>query len=60
MIPAQSETMARRKQCACNGRSQPRLLTQRNVNRVVDAGIGLGALYVGAGVLGTVAGALKK
>jgi len=38
----------------------PRIMTQRNTNRIVDAGIALGTLYVGAGVLGSIAGAFKK
>lgn len=33
---------------------------QRNVNKVVDAGIALGTLYVGVGILGSIVGAFKK
>jgi hypothetical protein len=34
-------------------------MTQRNVNRMVDAGVGLATVYVGIGALGAVKGALK-
>ena len=54
----QPEHMASRKRCGCQG-SQPRLMTQRNVNRAVDAGIGLATVYVGIGALGAIKGALK-
>jgi len=50
--------MAARKRCGCR-ESQPRLMTQRNVNRAVDVGVGLATLYVGIGALGAVKGALK-
>ena len=50
--------MVARKRCACR-QPQPRIMTQRNVNRVVDAGIGLATVYVGISALGAVKGALK-
>jgi hypothetical protein len=33
---------------------------ERATDKVVDAGILMGTLYVGAGVLGSIAGAFKK